>query len=71
MLSPSLRPVETTKEVHEEGSKQSHVWGEGEDEIGLHITSSVEPLQSLHEQTDSVTPVTLDNAVLDIPLSTE
>lgn len=71
MLSPSLQPVETTKEVHEEGSKQNHVWGEGEDEIGLHITSSVEPLQSLHEQTDSVTPMTLENAVLEIPLSTE
>lgn len=48
-----------------------HEWGDREDEVGLHITASVEPLQPVQETSNPQSVITMENAMLDIPLSME
>ena len=49
----------------------AYEWGDHEDEVGLHITASVEPLQSVQETSNPQSVITMENAMLDIPLSRE
>lgn len=55
----------------EKSALPTHEWGDREDEVGLHITASVEPLQSAQEISNSQSMITMENAMLDIPLNME
>ena len=56
--------TEVIEETEEKNDKQTHTWGEDENEVGLHITASVDPS---FQFSPSIAPITtLEEAQLHI-----